>query len=67
MGDKPRQVFREMMGVGDEADYEAAVAAVREGLADMEAGRTRPIADFFRDFDAKYGLPHFDTNEQFPP
>jgi predicted transcriptional regulator len=51
------QAFREMMGVGSEAEYRASVEAIREGLADVEAGRTRPIADFFEDLDRKHGVP----------
>jgi hypothetical protein len=50
------QVFREMMGVGSEAEYQGSLAAIREGLADVEAGRTRPMADFFRDLDRKHGV-----------
>jgi hypothetical protein len=50
------QVFRDMMGVGSDSDYQASLAAVREGLADVEAGRTRPMEDFFRDFDQRHGL-----------
>lgn len=50
------QVFREMMGVGSEAEYRASVDAIREGLADVEAGRTRPVADFFEDLDRKHGV-----------
>ena len=48
------QVFREMMGVGSDAEYQASLQAIAEGLADVEAGRTRPMADFFREFDAKH-------------
>ena len=51
------QVFREMMGVGSEAEYQASIEAIREGLADIEAGRTRPIDDFFRDLDGKHDVP----------
>lgn len=51
-----RQAFREMMGLGTEAEYQASLGAVREGLADVEAGRTRPVNDFFREFDGKHGL-----------
>jgi PHD/YefM family antitoxin component YafN of YafNO toxin-antitoxin module len=51
------QVYREMMGIGSEAEYRASIEAIREGLADVEAGRTRPIDDFFQDLDGKHGLP----------
>ena len=32
------------------------VEATNKGLADIEAGRTRPVEDFFRDFDSKHGI-----------
>jgi PHD/YefM family antitoxin component YafN of YafNO toxin-antitoxin module len=51
------QVYREMMGVGSEAEYHASIDAIREGLEDVEAGRTRSVEDFFQDLDRKHGLP----------
>jgi len=51
------QVYREMMGVGSEADYRASVAAIQEGLQDVEAGRTRPVDEFFQDLDRKHDVP----------
>jgi hypothetical protein len=42
------QVFQEMMGVGSEAEYRASIEAIREGLTDVEAGRTRRIDDFLQ-------------------
>ncbi len=38
-------------------DYAEAVEGVREGLADMRAGRTRPAGEFLDDFARKHGLP----------
>jgi predicted transcriptional regulator len=40
-----------------EEEREATLQAVREGLADADAGRVRPFEDFDRDFRQKYGLP----------
>ena len=51
------EVFREMMGVGDDAGYAASLRAIEEGLADVEAGRTRAMEEFFREFDGKHGIP----------
>ncbi len=51
------QVYREMMGVGSAAEFQASLDAIREGLTDIEAGRTRPIDDFFQDLDRKHGIP----------
>jgi hypothetical protein len=50
------QIFREMMGVGSKAEYQASLEAIREGLADVEAGRTRHVDDFFEDLDRKHGV-----------
>lgn len=50
------QLFREMMGVGSDAEYQASLKAVGEGLADVEAGRCRPMEEFFREFDRKHGI-----------
>lgn len=36
---------------------EDVLEAIRQGLADVDAGRTRPIKDFDREFRAKRGLP----------
>ncbi len=33
------------------------VAAIQEGLASVDAGRTRPFAEFAAEMRAKYGLP----------
>lgn len=51
-----RQVFREMMGVGDDDEYRASLQAIEEGLADVEAGRTRSMQEFFREFDSRHGI-----------
>lgn len=51
------QAYREMMGVGSEAEYRASLEAIREGLADIDAGRTRPLDDFFQDLDRRHGIP----------
>lgn len=32
-------------------------AALRRGIADMKAGRTRPATEFFAELRAKHGLP----------
>lgn len=37
------QVYREMMGVGTDEDLAASLKAIEEGLADIDAGRTRPF------------------------
>ena len=49
-------VFREMMGVGTDAELAASLKAIEEGIADVEAGRTVPAEQVFRDLDQKYGI-----------
>lgn len=50
------QVYRELMGVGSDEELAASVRAVEEGLADIEAGRTVPMNDVFRELDRKYDV-----------
>ncbi len=38
-------------------DYREAVEAIGRGYADLKAGRTRPLADSFRELREKHGLP----------
>ena len=37
--------YREMMGVGSDEELSASLKAIDEGLADIDAGRTRPFRD----------------------
>ncbi len=50
------QLFREMMGVGSDEQLAESVKAIEEGLADIEAGRTVPMEQVFRELDEKYGV-----------
>jgi len=38
-------------------DFEEAAQGVREGYADVKAGRTRPAAEFLAELRKKHGLP----------
>ena len=38
-------------------DFHDAVEGIREGLEDMEAGRTQPAEEVFEELRVKYGLP----------
>lgn len=49
-------VFREMMGVGTDEEMAASLQALEEGIADVEAGRTIPQDQVFRELDQKYGV-----------
>jgi hypothetical protein len=46
-------VYDAMLGVGDES-LAASLAAVREGIADIEAGRTQDADEFFDELARKY-------------
>lgn len=50
------EVYRKMTGVGTDEELQASLAAVEQGIADVEAGRTRPMNDFFQELDARHGL-----------
>jgi wobble nucleotide-excising tRNase len=39
-------------------DYQEAVPAVRQGVEDVKAGRTKAADEFFDDFARKHGLSH---------
>ncbi len=39
------ELFREMMGVGSDEEMAASLKAITEGLADVDAGRTRTFLD----------------------
>ena len=39
------QVYRDMMGVGTDEEMAESLKAIEEGLADIDAGRTRPFRD----------------------
>ncbi len=49
-------VFREMMGVGSEDDYQASLRAIEQGWNDIQAGRSRPLDHFFDELDRKYEI-----------
>ena len=38
-------------------DFEEAVEGIRRGLKDVDAGRTRPAAEFLSEMRRKYGFP----------
>ncbi|HXY35286.1 MAG TPA: hypothetical protein VEI07_13730 [Planctomycetaceae bacterium] len=50
------QLFRELMGVGSDEQLAESVKAIEEGLADVEAGRTIPMDQVFRELDEKYDI-----------
>jgi hypothetical protein len=38
-------------------EREETLKAIQQGLADVDAGRTRPFEEFDREFRSKHGLP----------
>ena len=38
-------------------ERQETVQSIREGLADVEAGRTRPLDEFLADFQARHEIP----------
>ena len=50
------ELYRELLGIGTEADYKASLQAIREGWDDVQAGRTISLNSFFQEFDRKHGL-----------
>jgi PHD/YefM family antitoxin component YafN of YafNO toxin-antitoxin module len=49
--------YQEMRYWAAKAEREATIAAIKEGLADVEAGRMRPAKDVIREVARKFGLP----------
>jgi hypothetical protein len=48
--------YRAMMGVEGDVDFDASVAAIRAGLADVRSGRSRPLKDALDDLAARHGI-----------
>lgn len=56
-----RQVEADILGGRlENAGRQAEIAAVREGLVDLKAGRIRPAQDVFRDLAEQFALPLID-------
>lgn len=49
--------YQRLVELAARADREEAVAAIREGLADAEAGRIKPARKALRTLAKKYGIP----------
>ncbi len=45
------ELYREMMGVGSDAEMNASLRAIQRGLADVQAGRTRPYQEVLADLE----------------
>lgn len=49
--------YQRLVELAARADREEAMAAIREGLADAEAGRIKPARKALRTLAKKYGIP----------
>jgi predicted transcriptional regulator len=59
-GQDPAAALDEALGAyleWERHDFEEAVEGIRQGHADVKAGRTRPAADFLGEMRRKHGLP----------
>ena len=45
------ELYREMMGVGSDSEMNASLRAIQRGLADVQAGRTRPYQEVLADLE----------------
>lgn len=52
--------YQKLVELAARADREEAVAAIREGLADAEAGRVKPARKALKALAKKYGIPTAD-------
>lgn len=52
--------FQRLAEQAAKADRDEAVAAIREGLADVEAGRVKPARKALKALARKYGIPTSD-------
>lgn len=48
--------YQRLVERATQAEREETIAAIREGLADVEAGRTRPARQVLKSLAQKYGL-----------
>ncbi len=49
--------YQRLVELAARADREETVAAIREGLADAEAGRVKPARKALKALAKKYGIP----------
>jgi prevent-host-death family protein len=49
--------YQRLVDLATKADRDEAVAAIREGLADAEAGRVKPARKALKALAKKYGIP----------
>jgi hypothetical protein len=50
------EVFRDVMGVGTDREFQESVAALRRSYDQVQEGRTRPAKDALDDVGKRHGL-----------
>lgn len=50
------EAYQQMRQLAARAEREATIAAIKEGIADVEAGRTVPLKTAFKQIAKKHGL-----------
>jgi len=53
--------YQKLVEAAAKADREEVVAAIREGLSDVKAGRSKPVRAALRRLARKYGIAHPDA------
>ena len=48
------EAYQRLLDIAARAD---AAEGIRQGLEDSEMGKVRPAREFFRDFEARHGIP----------
>jgi hypothetical protein len=48
--------YQKLVQAAEKLDHEETIAAIREGLADVKAGRTKPARPALKALAKKYGL-----------
>jgi PHD/YefM family antitoxin component YafN of YafNO toxin-antitoxin module len=51
-----KETYRRMMGIETEKELRESLAAIERGLADIDAGRVRPLDEFLTEFKARHGI-----------
>lgn len=51
-------VYRELLGISSDREWQESLAAIRRGWEDVQAGRTRPLRDVLDELSRKYEIPH---------
>jgi hypothetical protein len=50
------EVFRDVMGVGTDGEFQESVIALRRGYEQLQKGQTRTVKDALDDLGKRYGL-----------